>query len=88
MCSMAPSKSSPKFSLTRASTNSRKAGNELVSLAFHEGGYALRYKLDQFPQGFYHGPPHQCAVEAMIGQGAMGTVYRATHLPLQRSCAL
>ena len=44
-----------------------KAGNELVTLAFHENGYALRYKFDQFPQGFYHGPPHPCAVEAMIG---------------------
>lgn len=43
------------------------AGNELVTLAFHEDGYALRYKLDAFPQGFYSGPPSACAVEALLG---------------------
>jgi hypothetical protein len=43
------------------------AGNELVTLAFHEQGYALRYKLDAFPQGFYSGPPSACAVEALLG---------------------
>lgn len=43
------------------------AGNELVTLAFHEEGYALRYKLDAFPQGFYSGPPSACAVEALLG---------------------
>lgn len=43
------------------------AGNELVTLAFHEDGYALRYKLDAFPQGFYAGPPSACAVEALLG---------------------
>jgi hypothetical protein len=44
-----------------------KAGNELVTLAVHERGYALRYKLDDIPQGFYSGPPSTCAVEAMLG---------------------
>ena len=39
------------------------SGNELVTLAFHEEGYALRYKLDAYPTGFYHGPPSPCAVE-------------------------
>lgn len=43
------------------------AGNELVTLAFHEDGYALRYKLDAFPQGFYSGPPSACSVEALLG---------------------
>jgi hypothetical protein len=43
-----------------------KAGNELVTLAFHEHGYALRYKLDGLPMGYYHGPPDPCAVEAML----------------------
>jgi hypothetical protein len=43
------------------------AGNELVTLAFHEQGYALRYKLDAFPEGFYAGPPSACAVEALLG---------------------
>lgn len=44
-----------------------KAGNELVSLAFSEEGYGLRYKLDQIPTGFYAGPADPCAVEAMLG---------------------
>ena len=43
------------------------AGNELVTLAFHEEGYALRYKLDAFPQGYYEGPPDGCAVQALLG---------------------
>lgn len=43
------------------------AGNELVTLAFHEQGYALRYKMDAFPAGFYEGPPSACAVEALLG---------------------
>jgi hypothetical protein len=43
------------------------AGNELVTLSFTEQGYALRYKLDRFPTGFYHGPPSSCAVEALLG---------------------
>jgi len=43
------------------------AGNELVTLAFHEEGYALRYKLDAYPQGFYEGPPDGCAVRALLG---------------------
>lgn len=43
------------------------AGNELVTLAFHEEGYALRYKLDAFPQGFYEGPADRCAVQALLG---------------------
>lgn len=43
------------------------SGNELVTLSFTEDGYALRYKLDAFPTGFYHGPPSACAVEALLG---------------------
>lgn len=43
-------------------------GAELVTLAFHEEGYALRNKMDQLPQGFYAGPPpSDCAVEALLG---------------------
>jgi len=42
-------------------------GNELATLAFHEDGYALRYLMDAMPQGFYSGPPSDCAVEALIG---------------------
>jgi hypothetical protein len=43
-------------------------GNELVTLALHEGGYALRNKSDALPTGFYEGPPPaDCAVEAMLG---------------------
>jgi len=44
-----------------------KGGNELVTLAFHEEGYALRYKLDALPRGYYAGPPSSCAVHAMLG---------------------
>jgi hypothetical protein len=44
-----------------------KSGNELVSLAFHEQGYSLRYKLDVFPVGYYSGPPAGCAVRALLG---------------------
>ncbi|MFO0633698.1 MAG: hypothetical protein U0168_12680 [Nannocystaceae bacterium] len=43
------------------------SGNELVTLAATEVGYALRYKLDAFPAGFYHGPPSSCAIEALLG---------------------
>ncbi len=44
-----------------------KAGNELVTLAFTEESYAMRYKLDQLPTGFYSGPADPCAVEWMLG---------------------
>ncbi len=44
-----------------------KAGNELVTLAFSENGYAMRYKLDQIPTGFYSGPADPCAVKAVLG---------------------
>jgi hypothetical protein len=44
-----------------------KAGNELVTLAFTEKAYALRYLLDDLPTGFYTGPADPCAVEAMLG---------------------
>lgn len=44
-----------------------KAGNELVTLAFSEDGYAMRYKLDQIPTGFYSGPADPCAVQAVLG---------------------
>lgn len=44
-----------------------KAGNELVTLAFSEEGYAMRYKLDQIPSGFYSGPADPCAVQAVLG---------------------
>lgn len=44
-----------------------KGGNELVTLAFHEDGYALRYKLGELPNGYYSGPPSTCAVQAMLG---------------------
>lgn len=44
-----------------------KAGNELVTLAFSEDGYAMRYKLDQIPTGFYEGPADPCAVQAVLG---------------------
>lgn len=43
------------------------SGNELVTLAATEAGYALRYKLDAFPAGYYHGPPSSCAMEALLG---------------------
>lgn len=52
---------------TRFRASVSKAGNELVSLAFSEEGYGLRYKLDQIPTGFYSGPADPCAVEAMLG---------------------
>lgn len=44
-----------------------KAGNELVTLAFSEDGYAMRYKLDEIPAGFYSGPADPCAVQAVLG---------------------
>jgi hypothetical protein len=43
------------------------SGNELVTLAVHENGYALRYKLDAMPTGFYHGPQAQCAIRSVLG---------------------
>jgi len=43
------------------------SGNELVTLAVHEDGYALRYKLDAMPVGFYHGPRAECAIRAVLG---------------------
>lgn len=49
----------------RATVN--KAGNELVTLAFTEEGYAMRYKLDSIPPGFYSGPADPCAVQAVLG---------------------
>lgn len=42
-------------------------GNELATLALHEKGYQLRYKMDAFPAGFYEGPSGQCAVRPLIG---------------------
>ena len=59
--------------LMLAQTDSRfratvtKAGNELVTLAFTENDYAMRYKLDAIPAGFYSGPADPCAVEAVLG---------------------
>lgn len=43
------------------------AGKELVTLAFHEQAYGMRYLLDAYPQGFYEGQPSPCAVQALIG---------------------
>lgn len=43
------------------------SGNELVTIAVHEEGYALRYKLDAIPAGFYHGPRSECAIQAVLG---------------------
>jgi hypothetical protein len=43
------------------------SGNELVTLSVHEEGYALRYKLDAMPAGFYHGPRAQCAIRSVLG---------------------
>jgi hypothetical protein len=44
------------------------SGKELVSLAFHEEGYALRYVAGGgLPEGFYSGPPSECAVEELLG---------------------
>ncbi|HRI06183.1 MAG TPA: hypothetical protein PKW35_00130 [Nannocystaceae bacterium] len=44
------------------------SGKELVSLAFHEQGYALRYVAGgELPEGFYSGPPSACAVEELLG---------------------
>ena len=52
---------------TRFRASVTKAGNELVTLAFTEEDYALRYLLDQMPTGFYEGPADPCAVEAILG---------------------
>ncbi len=44
------------------------AGHELVSLAFHEQGYALRnVAADGLPTGYYAGPPADCAIRQLIG---------------------
>lgn len=44
------------------------AGRELISLAFHEGGYALRnVAADGLELGFYSGPPADCAIRRLIG---------------------
>lgn len=44
------------------------AGHEFVSLAFHEGGYALRnVAADNLPAGFYAGPPADCAIRRLLG---------------------
>jgi len=44
------------------------SGKELVSLAFHEEGYSLRYVSgDGLPAGFYSGPPSACAIEELLG---------------------
>ncbi len=44
------------------------AGRELVSLAFHEDGYALRnVAAEGLPAGFYAGPPADCAIRTLIG---------------------
>jgi len=44
------------------------SGKELVSLAFHEDGYSLRYTSgDGLPPGFYSGPPSPCAIEELLG---------------------
>lgn len=53
----------------RFSGSVSKSGNELITLAFHEQGYALRNKFDQagIPVGYYAGPPDDCVVEAMLG---------------------
>ncbi len=44
------------------------SGRELVSLAFHEDGYSLRYVSgDGLPAGYYSGPPSACAIEELLG---------------------
>lgn len=44
------------------------SGKELVSLAFHEQGYSLRYVSGEgLPRGFYSGPPSACAIEELLG---------------------
>lgn len=44
------------------------SGKELISLAFHEDGYALRYVAGEgLPIGFYSGPPSACAIEELLG---------------------
>ena len=44
------------------------AGRELISLAFHEQGYALRnVAADGLDLGFYSGPPADCAIRRLIG---------------------
>jgi hypothetical protein len=44
------------------------AGRELVSLAFHEQGYMLRnVAAPGLDEGFYNGPPADCAIRQLIG---------------------
>jgi len=44
------------------------AGKELISLAFHEQGYTLRYLAGEgLRAGFYAGPPSDCAVRQLVG---------------------
>ncbi len=45
------------------------AGKELMSLAFHAGGYTLRNVSDRgdLPVGFYSGTQTQCALQPLIG---------------------
>ena len=44
------------------------SGKELVSLALHEQGYALRYVAGGgLPSGFYSGPPSECAIAELLG---------------------
>jgi hypothetical protein len=43
------------------------AGQELASLALHERGYELIWKLDSLEPGFYAGPPADCAVATVLG---------------------
>jgi hypothetical protein len=44
------------------------AGRELISLAFHEQGYALRnVAAPGLDIGFYSGPPADCAIRRLIG---------------------
>ncbi|MGB1016373.1 MAG: hypothetical protein ACPG4T_19705 [Nannocystaceae bacterium] len=53
---------------TRFTGQIQVAGKELISLAFHEQGYTLRYLAGEgLPTGFYAGPPSDCAVRQLVG---------------------
>lgn len=44
------------------------SGKELISLGFHEAGYALRYVAGEgLPIGYYNGPPSACAIQELLG---------------------
>lgn len=44
------------------------AGHEFISLAFHEQGYTLRnVAADNLPEGFFQGPPADCAIQRLLG---------------------